>query len=291
MSDFCIDAELIKTQIFRDPVIPAYAGMSEQGIFRSLHYLRVHHRSPVLEIIVLFFITVFLSYSSTGWAGGRMVVGNFSAKPQDGVYPDHWELLVFDGIDEHTVYTHLFDGDIGSVQATSRGSSSGLVRKIDIDPKLYSTITFRWKIQDIEESADLTRKQGDDAPARVYVTFAYDSAQVSWWEMVKFEAVKLFYGEYPPIASLVYVWASQAEKGVIMESPYTSRVKIVVLESGAEKKGQWLSEKRNILADYRAAFGSEDVPMIYGVAIMTDTDNTGGQAVAWYGDIVFSDPH
>ncbi|MEA3468735.1 MAG: DUF3047 domain-containing protein, partial [Thermodesulfobacteriota bacterium] len=30
-----------------------------------------------------------------------------------------------------------------------------------------------------------------------------------------------------------------------------------------------------------------NVPMISGVAIMTDTDNTGGQAVAWYGDIVF----
>jgi len=61
-----------------------------------------------------------------------------------------------------------------------------------------------------------------------------------------------------------------------------------VLESGDSKKGQWVSEQRNIQADYRLAFGAEDVPRISGVAIMTDTDNTGEQAVAWYGDIIFS---
>jgi hypothetical protein len=40
------------------------------------------------------------------------------------------------------------------------------------------------------------------------------------------------------------------------------------------------------VADYRAAFG-EDPPPINGVAIMTDTDNTGESATAYYGDIVF----
>ena len=39
-------------------------------------------------------------------------------------------------------------------------------------------------------------------------------------------------------------------------------------------------------ASYRQAFG-EDPPMINGVAIMTDTDNTRERAVAYYGDIRF----
>ena len=241
----------------------------------------------MIQLLVSIFIAVFFLFSGIALAGGQIVVGNFSEQSQNDGYPDHWEPLVFDGVGKHTIYSHVFEGNIGSIQATSQAGASGLVRKMDIDPSLYPTVSFRWKIQDIIESADLTRKKGDDAPARVYVTFAYDSAQVSWWEMLKFEAVKLFYGEYPPIASLVYVWASHGEQGAIMESPYTSRVQIIVLESGAEKKGQWLSEKRNIPEDYRAAFSSENVPMISGVAIMTDTDNTGGQAVAWYGDIVF----
>jgi hypothetical protein len=45
-------------------------------------------------------------------------------------------------------------------------------------------------------------------------------------------------------------------------------------------------EERNIDEDYRKAFGGEP-PMINGVAIMTDTDNTKESAVAYFGDIVF----
>ena len=72
-----------------------------------------------------------------------------------------------------------------------------------------------------------------------------------------------------------------------MPNPYTDRVKMIVIESGSDQAQQWLSEKRNILQDYRDIFG-EDPPHISGVAIMTDSDNTGEAATAWYGDIVFS---
>jgi len=49
---------------------------------------------------------------------------------------------------------------------------------------------------------------------------------------------------------------------------------------------QWVTEERNLYEDYKKAFGLEP-PMISGVAIMTDTDNTGDSATAFYGDIVF----
>ncbi len=59
-----------------------------------------------------------------------------------------------------------------------------------------------------------------------------------------------------------------------------------VVESGSEKLQQWLTESRNVYADYKTAFG-EAPAKITGVAIMTDTDNTRESAVAWYGDIIF----
>ena len=62
---------------------------------------------------------------------------------------------------------------------------------------------------------------------------------------------------------------------------------MVVLQSGAARVNQWIIEKRNVYADYKKAFGKEP-PMISGVAIMTDSDNTGESATAWYGDIIFS---
>ncbi len=241
------------------------------------------------QILFHIFILAFFSFTTIAMASEPIIAGNFSKQSRNSILPEPWELLFFDGIEKQTIYRHVFDGKTGSIQATSQASCSGLVRRINIDPDLYSTLSFRWKIQEIIPAADLTQKKGADAPARIYITFAYDAAQVSWWEVVQFETIKLFYGEYPPISSLVYVWSSHSQQGTILESPYTSRVKIIVLESGIEKKGQWIAEERNIRADYHAAFGTGEIPMISGVAIMTDTDNTGGQAAAWYGDIVFSE--
>jgi hypothetical protein len=62
---------------------------------------------------------------------------------------------------------------------------------------------------------------------------------------------------------------------------------MVVVESGTEKTGSWVSEERDILTDYRRLFGGEP-RRIGAVAIMTDTDNTDGEATAWYGDITLS---
>ena len=65
-----------------------------------------------------------------------------------------------------------------------------------------------------------------------------------------------------------------------------SRFLSATLVSGSAKLDQWVNEKRNVYEDYKKAF-KEEPPMISGVAIMTDTDNTGESATAFYGDIVF----
>jgi len=61
---------------------------------------------------------------------------------------------------------------------------------------------------------------------------------------------------------------------------------MVAVQSGEGQAGQWTREERNIIVDFREAFIAEP-PMITGVAIMTDSDNTGESVTAWYGDIIF----
>ena len=56
--------------------------------------------------------------------------------------------------------------------------------------------------------------------------------------------------------------------------------------SGDALAGRWVEERRNVRADFKALFG-KDVRYVDAVAIMSDTDNTGGSAVAYYGDITF----
>jgi hypothetical protein len=72
----------------------------------------------------------------------------------------------------------------------------------------------------------------------------------------------------------------------VIENLHTSRIRMVVADSGDANLGAWREETRNLYEDYRRAFGEEPGP-IRSVAIMTDTDNTGEEAEAYYGDISF----
>ena len=60
---------------------------------------------------------------------------------------------------------------------------------------------------------------------------------------------------------------------------------MIAVQSGPQEIGRWLGEERNVYEDYRRLFGQEP-PRIAGIALMTDTDNTGESAVAYYDQIV-----
>jgi hypothetical protein len=213
-------------------------------------------------------------------------VGKFSAESVGNGLPAGWKPLTFKKIERHTVYSLLKDGDTVVVKAVSDASASGLIREIEIDPKEYPVVQWRWKVTNILKKGDVHRKEGDDYPARLYITFKYDASKLGFFEKAKYEMVKLLYGEYPPLRAINYIWESHTPKGTFVANPYTDRVMMIVVESGADRLNQWVNEERNVYGDYKQAFG-EEPPKISGVAIMTDTDNTGGSATAYYGDILF----
>jgi len=213
-------------------------------------------------------------------------VGKFSAAAPGTEFPENWKPLTFPKIKRHTAYTLIRDGDVVIVKAMSEASSSGLTRDITIDPKEYPVVQWRWKIGNLLKASDVARKEGDDYPARLYITFSYDSSRVSLFEKAKYETARLLYGQYPPLGALNYIWDSKAAKGAVVPNPYTDRAMMIVIESGAVDVNRWVIEERNVYEDYKTAFGQEP-PLISGVAIMTDTDNTGESATAFYGDIVF----
>lgn len=199
--------------------------------------------------------------------------------------PDGWSPFTFRDIPAHTRYTLVRDLAEGTVvRADADGSGSALYREVTLEARAYPVLRWRWKAQQLPEGVDLRRKDRDDAPARVYVAFRHVPSRVPLLERVKYEIIRLIYGRYPPHASLAYVWGSGSSAGTMFPSPYTDRVRIVVVESGAERLGRWLRYGRNYYDDYRRAF-AEEPPPVAGVAIMTDSDNTGSRITAYYGDI------
>jgi hypothetical protein len=212
-------------------------------------------------------------------------VGKFSAAETGGTLPAGWKPLTFRNIEKHTVYTLVKDGDTVVVKAESHASASGLIREIKVDPREYPIVHWSWKVTHVLKKGDVFRKEGDDYPARVYITFDYDPQKLSFLDRRKYFLVKALYGQSPPLAALTYIWASRAPIGTLVPNPFTDRVMMIVAESGGDKLNQWVTEERNLYEDYRKAF-DEEPAAISGVAIMTDTDNTGESAVAFYGDII-----
>jgi hypothetical protein len=213
-------------------------------------------------------------------------VGRFSAEAPGNPLPSGWKPLTFKKIEKHTSYTLVREGDEVVVKAEARESASGLTREIRIDSKEYPIVQWRWRVENTLKKGNVREKEGDDYPARLYIAFEYDPSLLGFFEKMKYEAARLLYGQYPPVGAINYIWESRAPVGTVVPNPYTDRVIMIVVESGETKLGQWISEERNVYEDFAKAFGKHP-PMINGVAIMTDTDNTGESATAYYGDIVF----
>lgn len=213
-------------------------------------------------------------------------VGDFSAGAPEQVTPKGWERLTFGKIDVETEYDLVRAPDDSTVvlQAVSNSGASGLIRRQRIDPEAYPVLRWRWRVSNVLDKGNARTKDGDDYAARLYVTFDH---RLGLGGRLKRRALKAIgYDDIPPRA-LNYVWASTVEAGQTFPSAYTDWVMMMPLQSGPERTGEWVVEERNIVEDYRRAF-DEDPPAITGVAIMTDTDNTGEAATAYYGDITFA---
>jgi len=214
------------------------------------------HRAAALGFLLSIVFAV-----PAGLAAGPLLIDDFGT----GLSP-RWEKKIFKG---ETVYAPVIDEGRPALKAESRASASALIYRISLDPKMYPRLSWSWKIARTIRKGDERTKGGDDYAARVYVVFP----SVLFWRT----------------RAVNYIWANRLPRGDFLPNAYTGNAVMVAVESGDGNAERWVNEERNLVEDYRRAFG-EDPPEIGAVAIMTDTDNTGEEAVAWYGAIRFLPP-
>ena len=245
------------------------------------------HRTGCCACLALWFTCLLVASVVThAQSPGYIEAGMFSFSNTREILPDGWQPLTFSRIKRHTDYLLVDDEGTVVIKAVSEQSASGLTQAISIDPREYPFIQWRWKVNNVLQQGDVTSKHGDDYPARIYITFAFDPDKAGYLDRLEYEAARLIQGKDVPYRAISYIWGSNSPAGTMIPNAYTDKVMMFVVESGAGKLQQWLTERRNVFEDYQKAFGEEPA-MISGVAIMTDTDNTGEAAVAWYGDIIF----
>ena len=184
---------------------------------------------------------------------------------------ESWELKEADTSGAQTSYQLVADDRFGFViEATAQSSVTALTRTVSIDPRQFPLLEWSWKISDVIESARLDEKKRDDAPVRVIISFGTD----------------LMRGGLPK-GSLCYLWATNEAKESLIPNPYNRGIMAIVAESGREGVGGWRDYRRNVLVDYKNAFG-EEPGLIRAVTLLSDSDNTKTSVQGWYGPIGFS---
>lgn len=168
-------------------------------------------------------------------------------------------------------------------------SYGNLVHRTLVPLQSEPTLAWRWRVDQFVQGADLRTKAGDDGAAKLCVFFDFPADRLSFAERAKLTLARAASGEDVPSEVLCYVWDNKEPKGTSLVNAFTNRMRMVVLESGATAvPGGWLSERRNLLADYRRAFGQEagsTVPDVVAVAVSADADNTHGHGLAYFSDL------
>jgi len=203
--------------------------------------------------------------ANAGVAGATAQGGGARLYVLRGASLDGWREKVFAG---HTRYRSLHTDDGVVLQARSHGTASSLYRPMRIDLKHTPIMHWRWRVAGVLGDIDETRRRGDDFAARIYAIVA----RPIWaWKT----------------RAICYVWASRKPRGATWPNPYTGNSRMFALRSGSTDAARWVTERRDVRADLRRLLG-EDLRYLDGVAIMTDSDDTGGVATAYYGDIWFT---
>lgn len=188
-----------------------------------------------------------------------IIAGEFSSGKLDG-----WEEEEFDG---RTKYELVNLEGKRALFASSKGAASGLFKKFRVNLEQTPYINWSWKVGNIMQGLDERTREGDDFPARIYVVHS----GFFFWQTI----------------AVNYVWSGAGRKEEAWPNPFTSNAYMLAVDSGEQGLNQWRSYKRNVREDFMRLHG-EDITEIDVVAVMTDSDNAGQSADAWYGDIFFT---
>jgi len=191
-----------------------------------------------------------------------LLTWNFNGEPV-GSLPTGWESRGGPGQPTYQIKAES-DGN-RYLAAVSRGSDVQLGTEIKVRPEESPILGWRWRVTDLPKGADERIQKTLDSAASVYAVFGS----------------RLF----PRI--LKYVWSASVPAGSSFKHPASSRMAIIVVDSGPNSAGAWHEVKRNLVDDYKKAFGSEPASLI-AIGVKTDSDSTRSSARADYDDIHLS---
>ncbi len=205
-------------------------------------------------------------------AGGAMPAPWQVERLDDKVPPTRYRLREWDGV--------------AAVEAHAVKSMALLARPLEVDLAKTPVLCWRWRIDAPLKSADMMQKSGDDYAARVYLSFDVPAETLSLGTRMALGLARALRGGQVPDAALNYIWDNRHPVGTWQPNAYTDRARMLVLRTGGTEAGRWVDERRDVAADFQRAFGHAPARLT-GMALASDTDNTGEEARAGFADFRF----
>ncbi|MBK5283347.1 MAG: DUF3047 domain-containing protein [Nitrospiraceae bacterium] len=187
----------------------------------------------------------------------------------DQATPRGWELTTHDDTAE-LVTVHEEVGPALKLHADE--SSFSIQKEIDVNLRLTPWLVWQWKVTALPEQGDFTLTEQDDQAAQLILAFSK-----SFWEIRK---------------SLSYIWGNTFPIGTINDTAAGALLplldmKAVVVRSGKNDMGTWISESRNVFEDYKQLYGKEPESVV-GIRIQINSQHTKAYAESLWGRIAFT---
>ncbi len=183
-----------------------------------------------------------------------------------------------------TQYASVRKDGRAAVHARAQESASMWRRKVNVPADQLGQVRWSWRVDRLNDQANVAEVEHEDAVARVIFAFDGDRSRLSARNRAMFDLAQALTGEPPPYATLMYVWETRQPVGSVVVNPRSDRIRKWVVDSGPAHLGTWRVHQRDLAADFEQAFGEKPGPLV-AIGKMTDADNTRNRAEAWYGPI------
>jgi len=190
----------------------------------------------------------------TAFAASAAMAATRSAPPADWTYL--WRL------GDGAIYEPSTEGGKPAIHVHTHGDVGILQYAVDMPLADDTVLEWRWRVERLPS----------DLPEHIQPTHDYLSIAV----------------EFENGRDLTYYWSSSLAEGTVFHCPlpwWSERETHWVLRSGTTDLGRWLSERRNVKADYEKAIGGPLLSRIVRVWLIANSVFQRGHGIADFADI------
>ncbi len=212
-----------------------------------------------------------LLMAAVAWAADQVVIEDWTKHPvgTKGI-PPGWEGQKW-GSPAYDMTVVENDGQ-RVLHLVSKNEGSTISRDIKGKVNLKETpiLEWRWRVVTLPANGDSRNKDTDDQAAQIYVG----------WPRFPKEVRSRIIG---------YVWDTTAPADTTVKSEKTRTITYVIVRSGTKDLGKWITERRNVVEDFRTIYGeTPDAPG--GISVAIDSNDTNSSAESFVGHILFKRP-